>query len=287
MKKIYNALHSNHLFLFLIFQLLTFAVIIFNVFIDDPLLCKLNYVLTLLFSVTTYIVLYKLYKNIITQAELEAQSDILIKQHQLQDEHLKITIQNNKLYNQLREEIFTQLESTPYEAIKNEQEARILANELLEKYSSLYYYDYCNNKIVDSILCNKVMYAKGNHIKMNVHVILPEQINMDDIDLVSLFTNLIDNAIEATLKIEETKRLIEIESQIHNHYLIIKIKNSKSSELTINSKNNKSTKKDFKNHGLGLQIIQSICTRHHGHLDINDYNDTVEIIVTLQLNKSV
>ena len=92
------------------------------------------------------------------------------------------------------------------------------------------------------------------------------------IDISSIFSNLIDNAIEACNKINENNinKYITIKSTFIKGYYVVRCENSKSNELII--KNNKilTSKKDKFLHGIGLESIKSSIKKYNGELKIKD-----------------
>ena len=82
-------------------------------------------------------------------------------------------------------------------------------------------------------------------------------LSIPDHHLCSLVANLLDNAIEASRKIEDPK--IVIEMKMVKDYLSLTIRNKMDPSLTI-----RTTKADKKQHGLGRQIIDDIVRRYNG-----------------------
>lgn len=152
---------------------------------------------------------------------------------------------------------------------------------LIKEYQYLCTIDYCNNSIIDAILYNKLSLAKNSHITTSIDIQVPTQINLNPIDIISIYTNLLDNAIEACILCPEEKRYIEIHSYVLQQNLMVTIKNSKHPDIILNLKNNKSNKQG--DHGLGLHIIEQICTKYQGSFDIQDRITEVEMSVLLAI----
>lgn len=89
---------------------------------------------------------------------------------------------------------------------------------------------------------------------------------MTDIEITSLFSNLLDNAIEAC-EGYEGKTLKKIILRIHRHqdYIVINLKNNLPNPIVIADGTIKSTKEGHK--GLGLKIVKEIVERLDGCLD--------------------
>lgn len=84
-------------------------------------------------------------------------------------------------------------------------------------------------------------------------------------DIVCLFSNAIDNAIEACLK--QTKSRIKINIENKRNYLCITIGNTITSSVLENNAELKTTKKDFEHHGLGTQSMKNITEKYDGIIE--------------------
>lgn len=125
--------------------------------------------------------------------------------------------------------------------------------------------------------------CKHAGINVNSAIYLPEHININDIDLISLYTNLFDNAIEACQHVNEQEKVIIIQSRVIHDHLVIDIKNSYNSVFI--KPHFFTTKKDTIHHGFGMQIINMIIKKYHGTLIIDKDKSLIEFQITLKLDK--
>ncbi len=130
----------------------------------------------------------------------------------------------------------------------------------------------CKNKIIDAICLSKRSICKESDIKISFNIMVPEIINIDDLDLCAIYGNILDNAIESCNRITDysKEKFIEIKSNISKGYLTIKLINSKCG-ISI-KKNNKfiTLKQDKKNHGIGLQSVQKSIDKYSGQIVLKD-----------------
>ncbi|MPM21626.1 hypothetical protein SDC9_68070 [bioreactor metagenome] len=128
------------------------------------------------------------------------------------------------------------------------------------------------NILLDIILHEKSKICTENNIDFKVGIDFSKCEFIDMIDISSIFSNLIDNAIEACNKINENNidKYITIKSTFIKGYYVVRCENSKSNELII--KNNKifTSKKDKFLHGIGLESIKSSIKKYNGELKIKD-----------------
>ena len=274
-----NLKQYKSLYLFIISQIILLIIFITSIFLDSPLYNIFSCIVIIILCFIAFYSLYLTYKNMVIHAEIEAKNEIIEKQQKIQIEHF-IAIQNQmKEIDKIKEYIS---QENIYKELKDTEEMREYVNQLIEKHIT-YATDYCDNKMIDAIIFNKIPLCEQNHIKHTVQMVIPETLAIDNVDLISVFTNLIDNAIEACLKIKEEKRFIDIDAKIQANYLIIKITNSKSPDITV-SINNRTTKiRNDDEHGYGLQIIKNTCEKNYGDITIINKNDYVEITATLKI----
>ncbi len=192
---------------------------------------------------------------------------------------------NNELYRRYMHDIhqyFSQFRSL---ALKGEDQKIVHIIEeweeglIREEKSSLY----TESPVLNSILEN--FENKANQKEIEIHIFVEEGIRVEfikDTDKISLFGNLLENAIEAAEK-AELQRRIEIELYMGNSYMLIfQIKN------TWNGKSQKtgeifySMKKEAEKHGLGIGIARSIADKYGGTIDFEEQERW--IITTLMIS---
>lgn len=126
---------------------------------------------------------------------------------------------------------------------------------------------YTHNPILNSILKVKSANLKKYNIATTYTITVPEKLNIDFRDMGILVGNLLDNAIEACLLIPEEQRKIDLTIDYRNTNLIIILKNCK-----IPHKNHSlcTTKKNAKEHGLGIKSVQHIVKKYNGIIEFTD-----------------
>lgn len=137
------------------------------------------------------------------------------------------------------------------------------------------------NMILDIILNEKkkICESNENNIDFFVNINFSCCSFIDMLDVCSIFSNIIDNAIEACLKITNPNisRFIKIKGTIVNGFFIIKCENSKVNDIKFKDNNIKTDKKSSYLHGIGLKSIKTSVHKYDGEVFI-DYDDTTFII---------
>ena len=99
-------------------------------------------------------------------------------------------------------------------------------------------------------------------------------------EFVSLFANLLDNAIEAARETEDKSVKLSVEKQ--QGFLKITVSNSKLAKHKPIENDFKTTKKDKKNHGLGSRIVRDIAEVHGGRVSYHDEGEQMRVVVLMQ-----
>lgn len=125
------------------------------------------------------------------------------------------------------------------------------------------------NSIVDAILNEKTYLAQKEKIIIEVDGRIVKLDNINPMDWCVIFSNAIDNAIEASRKLPcDLKRKILIKIKTDRNHLLISIENLCISEIVIVNNKIKSKKKDKRYHGFGIENIKSSVRKYNGDIDI-------------------
>ncbi|OVE66458.1 hypothetical protein CCS79_18865 [Clostridium diolis] len=241
-----------------------------------------NSLLNVIIIILSYIVVFIAIRSINKNMELEYKFKIIDTQVELQKQNYKSLNKAIESYYELKHEIRHHML-----VVKSMIDAKnyIAASEYMEKLTeseiSKNVGILCKNFTVDSILKYYMSIARKNDIDFKVNLNIPEDINIDKLDLSIVIGNCVKNAIEACDNIKDKgKKYINIRAEIKGFQLIVKIKNSFNGQI-IKEGNIIKTSKTEDGHGIGLINIRNIVEKYNGYLNIKyDYNEfEVDIIM--------
>lgn len=140
------------------------------------------------------------------------------------------------------------------------------------------------NSEIDCLLNYKLRNIDEMNIKLETKFVLPHELFINVFDINIVLGNLIDNALEALKQCDERELIVRL--TYSKGVMFITIKNSFSGNIKIDSNNQKlfTTKKDFKNHGLGLQSVQYTIDKYYGTMEI-ETTEKMFIVKALMYNK--
>lgn len=146
-------------------------------------------------------------------------------------------------------------------------------------------YDYIKteNKVVDSIINMKLFQCKKDGITTIVHINKFDTY-VEDTDMCALLSNILDNAIEASIKENERKEVC-IEIMPKKGYVNIIVKNAISHSVLESNPDLKTTKTNDHIHGIGMRSTADIVKKYDGMLDFYEQNKFFVADVWLPLKK--
>lgn len=141
------------------------------------------------------------------------------------------------------------------------------------------------NKMFNAIINKKLSEAESKGIKVtcNIYDTLYDFDGLEDLELCIIFSNLLDNAIEAEANVETP----EIKLTIFRNagYICFKLENLVLDNILESNPEFKSTKSDNFVHGIGLKSVNELIDKHDGIFNIRPNGNWVSAEVMLLTHK--
>ena len=147
--------------------------------------------------------------------------------------------------------------------------------EVTQKIEYVKAYSRTGNVILDSVINYKLSKAQEQGIDVTAEIKLPDKIQMEDDDMVVIMGNLLDNAIEATNKLTQNRKIGVDLAEIKG-MLCIKVQNTFDGKVKISKGKFRTRKEDSVNHGIGLDSVESIVEKYQGEMKVS-YEDKIFI----------
>ena len=142
--------------------------------------------------------------------------------------------------------------------------------------------NYTPDPVINLVLNQKIKSMEENHISVDTKICLEKLECFQDMDLCCIFSNTLDNALEACGKIpDESKRRIEIKARIKNGYFSYSLTNTKANRPVIRNGKFITDKADKKRHGFGISNVKEIVAKYKGEIELNDMGDTFEVVMII------
>lgn len=137
----------------------------------------------------------------------------------------------------------------------------------------------CKSEALNALFNHYRQQAIENHVDINWRIDLPENSRILDVDLCSIFGNILENAIDGCCTVEEGKRYFNLTSEIKGDCLYIVSTNNYGKPLRMDGEEFSSTKHQGK--GIGLYSMKSITDVYDGIFEAgnNDGEFFVNIVM--------
>lgn len=162
---------------------------------------------------------------------------------------------------------------------ENSRQAAVYMNDLHEMLNELGQKYYCSNRVLDIILNDKEKLAHVANIKMDIQVKEVELSFMKDIDITTLFANILDNAIEAAKKAADKSIKVRID-QFHE-FAVIVAENTCLDEPKMQKEKFISDKTG--EIGIGFLNIQKVVDSYQGIISTKYKNNKFQVSITFPI----
>ena len=198
----------------------------------------------------------------------------LEKQFAYYQELEKLQAQKEKEISLIRHDIANHL--GVMEEMEKEEDGRTILKKI-DKNSG----KFTDIRVLDCLIREKEKECLETGIRFEKQGVFFRDINISEYNLISLFANLLDNAMEAAYQTKESTVKMNITRQ--QGYLKIVVQNSKSEKNYPLKTDFKTTKRDKAKHGMGNHIIKEIVSAYNGRITYRDDGDLMTACVIFDI----
>jgi len=138
------------------------------------------------------------------------------------------------------------------------------------------------NAVINAVLNYKYREAKKKDIVMPLLIDNLSNLRISESDIVTILSNILDNAIEATEKCDNKKIVLQISKQDMENLLYIDSSNTCLPE-SFSEEKHYTTKDNKDNHGYGISNIKYAVEKNNGECIIDKKDGLFRIIITIPL----
>ncbi len=218
------------------------------------------------------------------QVQLQMQAEKITLAHEMQNAKRSLQANNDirRLYHDMKNHLLV------IKRMAGEKESlEEYLSQLLPRFEDYERNISTGNTTLDTLLSEKIQRASLSRIQFNVCLNLKELDFVSGADLVTIFGNAVDNAIEAVQQLpQEQERVIYIKSSSFANMHVLRFSNPYSGNVEITDGSIVTSKTDSAVHGIGLSSIQNAVMRYNGSVTVNADNDSKEFTLTIMLPKN-
>lgn len=201
----------------------------------------------------------------------------LDEQRKLQKQHYLSLMEQQKSLRNWKHDMVNHLLTLSLLAEEDTGKAKTYLHALTEQIQRVQPVGYCENQIADAVLSCKAAEAAARQVRFSVEALLSESVAIDDLDLMSLLSNLIDNGLDAAAL--GTDPFVDVHLREQAGTVTLRVRNALAPHTVPDL--TRTSKPDNRAHGLGLHIIRGICKKYHGTFSSQQQGDVFEIRVLL------
>lgn len=199
-------------------------------------------------------------------------------------EHIEKQRENDNLIRQLRHDTRNHLISLRHLISSQNYNAAIeYLNALSSEYTVAQPRIKTGNLILDGILVQKMDIAEKNSVAFSVSADFSPLSPMNNSDICILFGNLLDNALEACLKVAPEFRSINIRGRLMGECVIYTIENSCTELVLFSGDLPRTTKHEKNDHGIGLISVSRIIKKYNGTIAFSGGEKRFSVICSFPL----
>lgn len=150
------------------------------------------------------------------------------------------------------------------------EKAKEYISEILQSVDATAMHKYCKNEIVNMVLSSHENELKENRIELHHFIQIPEKLPVSDVDLTSILSNALENAIHAVLPLKEEKRKIALDLRMNDRKLLISVKNTFAEKPKMIDGIPYS---EQEGHGFGTQSIRYVTDKLNGNWQFSIKDD--------------
>lgn len=142
-----------------------------------------------------------------------------------------------------------------------------------------------SNVILDVILNEKYITCKKNNIEFTSDINFEKCNFIDMPDICSIFSNMLDNSIEACSKINinDIEKKIKLRGTIVNRFFVIKCENTRVNDIDFDEDRILTDKEDEFLHGIGISSIKKSVEKYNGNVEIDSLQNKFKMTIYIPL----
>lgn len=265
--------NNHHLLAIVQFVVPSITILLFLFLMNNSSLTQEEFIAIALFFIAINVILFELYDALSKSFNLLSEQQNFRQEQVDYANQLMMMESNAEEWREFRHDLTNRL--TPLygfvEQYPNTDLQEIISNIVPERIKKLIVQS--GNITVDSIINTKLQSASANDINLTTEIQIPKQIYIENVDLAVLLGNLLDNAVEGCMTIQNN-RFIEIRIEFSSNQLKLNIVNSFDGDLNTKGERLMSRKRNDGLHGFGLVSVQKIVNKYEGIMNIDYTHNT-------------
>ena len=232
------------------------------------------------------IMLVTYYMFYIVSREYQSNLELVAIQHrvELNEEMLQFSRESYEEMHQIRHEVKNHIayiralsECGEYDKLKD------YLNVVSGETEELFHFVECGNDVINAVMNHAIKQARANAVEVDFQIVVPPELPYRETDLCSLLSNLMDNAIEASVRSGAERPVVRVNIRPQQDYLFLRVTNPAAGEAQ-GQPALRTTKADKRLHGYGTKIIRRVAEQYEGSakFQVQDGRFIVDVMLSLE-----
>lgn len=212
------------------------------------------------------------------------ENELLKLKHEYSQQYISSANSEYEVIRKLRHD-FKDNWSVVYDLImsNNNEKALLFMKDYLDELSEKEVFIKTNNEIVNAVVNAKLSAAKSYGINV-ICMCISDFSGISDLDLCSLLSNMLENAVTACKASQKEEKRIYINISADFYKFDFCVKNTIDDSVLTKNPELSTNKRNKSEHGIGIKIINSIAHKYNGKADFYEENDEFCCYVILKKN---
>ena len=229
--------------------------------------------------VLLYYSMWKVAVNLTENTRLRETNELMAMEQKRYDELRSYTTETRNLRHDFRQHLLVMEDYAEKGEIEKLRDYIGQFTETFKEYRS----EFAANRALDAVASHydAIASSQGTHIKWLIE--LPAELPIKESDLITIFGNLVENALKAVRDLPEDKRVVHAHAKMLTDAMIgISVKNPYEGTIKLNKEGLPAASKA--GHGIGLSSVRAAVSRYNGTLDITTDDQIFTAGVLLYVN---
>lgn len=125
---------------------------------------------------------------------------------------------------------------------------------------------YCENLIANAVITSMMEKARSSDIEVNLNILIPKEIPIDDYEFASVIANLFENALLCVKNMDKEKRCVEVKIHCTKEHLMLHMQNKYETEVIFDDNTMLPMGNAGGEHGLGMQSVLAFADKIGGNV---------------------
>jgi len=145
---------------------------------------------------------------------------------------------------------------------------------------------YSDSVILDGMMQDLANICEEQGIRFSSNVAAPRDTKMTMLDMIRVFSNFTNNAVEACQKVPASERFIEINSANQQQWATLQVVNSYDGNICMKNGKLFTTKLEKQSHGLGLMIVKEIAENLGGFVIYETDSENKTFLIRIHIPRA-